>query len=203
MLASAKDSDSAAHWKTEDGHSNVKSSTILLLMRSLTMFAEGRTATSCAALREWLPPPAELLRIAEYEVVWLGLSVGGNHPALLCARLHGEWLGDWKVAAEVAEGLLGFERFNAFLRAEAYRLLGRAKAELGERAAACEAAAHAATEAVRGKYAWLEMLSLRDVLRWCDPGETERVRERLRSVVAHRLTATAEEVMEVLGEGVL
>ena len=48
------------------------------------------------------------------------------HPALLCARLHGERLGDWAAAAEVAEGVLATEAFNPVVRTEALRLLARA-----------------------------------------------------------------------------
>ena len=48
---------------------------------------------------------------------------------------------------EVAEGVLRIEAFNPLLRTEAWRLLGRARAELGERAAAWEGAV-----SVRGSY---------------------------------------------------
>ena len=84
-----------------------------------------------------LPPPAELLRVAEYECDWRGQTM--LHPAILCAQLYGERLGEWQVAVEVMEGLLQIEAFNPYLRCEAYRLLGRARAALGQRAAACEA----------------------------------------------------------------
>jgi len=132
----------------------------------------------------------------------LSAAEGAQKPALLCARLHGERLGDWKVAVEVAEGLLHMEQFHPLLRAEAYRLLGRAKAELGERAAACEAAECAAAEAARAKYVWLEMLSLRDLLKWSEVAEAAGVRERLRSV-AEQMVASSAELTEVFGEGVL
>ena len=46
------------------------------------------------------------------------------------------------------------------------------------------------------------MLSLRDLLRWCEAGAAEGVRSRL-SAAAGRMAATAEEVAELLGEGVL
>ena len=93
--------------------------------------AEAMAATdaSRAALRAWLPPPAELLRIAENECAWRAHACA-VHPALLCARLHGEWLGAWAAAAEVAEGVLATEAFNPVVRTEALRLLGRARAAI-------------------------------------------------------------------------
>lgn len=186
--------------KTEDGFRSWDLESFLLLARGLRALPEEDTDASRTALRAWLPPAAELLRIAEYEQAWLSVA-GGNHPALLCARLHGERLGDWSVVVEVAQGLLRFEHFNPMLRTEAHRLLGRALAELGQRAAACEAAERAVAEAAGAKYAWLEMLSLRDLLRWGEAGEAESVHSRLRGVVG-RLVASADELKGVLGEDV-
>ena len=171
-------------------------------MRGLWALVEEDTDASRAALRAWLPPPAELLRIAEYEVGWRHLSLGAQHPSLLCARLGGERLGDWAAAVEVAEGVLAIEAFNPLLRTEALRLLGRAHDALGAQAAACEAAERAVAEAAKAKYVWFEMLALADLLKWCAPGETEGVRSRLRSV-AERLAASKGELAWVLGEGVL
>ena len=143
-----------------------------------------------------------MLRITEYECAWRCHTIGANHPALLCARLHGERLGRWEDTAEVAEGVLRIEEFNPLLRTEAHRLLGRARAELGQRAAACEAAEQAVAEAAKARYVFLEVLSLRDLVRWCEAGAAEGVRSRLRAATG-RMTATAEEVAAVLGERVL
>ena len=120
----------------------------------------------------------------------------------MCARLHGERLGDWAVTVEVAEGVLRIEQFNPLLRTEALRLLGRAKAALGDRAAACEVAERAAAEAEGAKYVWLEMLALRDLLKWSEAGEAENVKVRLRAV-AGKTAASAKDLTGVLGEGVL
>ena len=98
--------------------------------------------------------------------------------------------------------MLAIEAFNPVLRTEALRLLGRAKAQAGDRAAAYEAAERAAAEAAGAGYVWFEMRSLGDALRWCAEGEAEGVRSRLRGVVG-RLAATEEELTGVLGEGVL
>jgi hypothetical protein len=130
------------------------------------------------ALQEWLPPPAELLRIAELECAWRANGGGSAHPALLCARLHGERLGGWEATAEVAEGVLRIEQFNPWLRTEACRLLGCAHAALGQRAVACESAERAVAEAAKARYAWLEMVSLADLLRWSEASEAEGVRAR-------------------------
>ena len=153
-----------------------------------------------AALREWLPPPAELLYIAEHETAWACFATGAVHPALLCARLHGERLGEWATTVEVAEGVLRVTPFNPIVRSEAYRLLGRARAALGQRAVACEAAESAATEAVNARYVWLEMLSLRDLLEWSEVEAAKGVRLRLGGVL-RRVAATHEELVGVLGEG--
>ena len=46
------------------------------------------------------------------------------------------------------------------------------------------------------------MLSLCDLLKWCEAGEADGVRARLRAMVS-RMTATREELAGVLGEDVL
>ena len=51
--------------------------------------------------------------------------------------------------------MLAIEAFNPLLRCEAYRLLGRARAELGQREKACEALEAAVAEAVKAKYVWV------------------------------------------------
>ena len=114
----------------------------------------------------------------------------------------GERLGEWEATIEVAEGVLRVEPFSPMVRTEACRLLGRAHHALGARAAACAAAEKAVAEAGLARYAWLQMLALRDLLAWGEPGETEAVRSRLRSVTG-RLAASQEELAGVLGEGVL
>ena len=191
-----------ASWKTADGHLYSTFDTFMLVVRGLHSLLEEDTDASRDMLREWLPPPAELLRIAEYECAWRAHAFGATHPALLCARLHGERLGGWEVATEVAEGLLAIEAFHPLLRTETLRLLSRAKAEVGDRVSACEAAERAAAQAAGAGYAWLEMRSLDDTLRWCGEAEVEDVRSRLHSVV-RRLAATEEELEGVVGEGVL
>ena len=188
-------------WKTEEGYCHATIESWMLAVSGLKALVDEDTDSSRATLRAWLPLPAELLRITEYETVWLVAS-GASHPALVCARLHGERLGNWAITAQVAQGVLSIEEFNPLLRTEAHRLLGRAKAELGECAAACTAAERAAAEAAGAKYVWLEMLSLCDLLKWCEAGEADGVRARLRAVVS-RMTATREELAGVLGEDVL
>ena len=113
-----------------------------------------------------------------------GLTAGSCHPALIFARLHGERLGDWATTAEVAEGVLRIEGFNALFRAEAFRLLGCAQAALGRSGEACQAAESAAAEAAKARYVWIEMLSLRDALRWCEVDAVEHIRSRLRDAVS-------------------
>ena len=186
-------------WKTEDGHRHSCLDTWLLVVRGLLALLEENTDASRATLQGWLPPPAELLRIAEYECMWRAHNLGANHPALLCARLYGERLASWDVAAEVAEGVLAIEEFQPLLRIEAFRLLGRARSELGDRAAACDAAERACVEAVRAKYVWLEMRSLNDLLQWCtESDEAESVQLRLQEVVG-RMAVSKEELAGVLG----
>ena len=186
-------------WKSEDGHCHTTLDTWLLVVRGLTALVEEDTESSRAILREWLPPPDELLRISEYECAWRAKPLGAADPALLCARLHGERLGTWATAAEVAEGVLTIEQFNPLLRTEAYRLLGRARHALGEIPAAAAAAECAAAEAAGARYLWLEMLALRDQLLWCEAGAAEGVQSRLSALVG-RAAASAEEVAAVLGE---
>ena len=98
-----------------------------------------------AALRAWLPPAAELVRICqdENECAWRANNLGG---ALLCAKLHGDRLGDWAAAAEVCEGLLaitgehGIEQSDQVVYVEVCKLLEVAEAELESEAAAARVA---------------------------------------------------------------
>ena len=197
-------------WKTDEGYCSLTLDTAMHQIRGLAALAEEDTDVTRAALRAWLPPTAELLRITNYEVGLLSAPAGPSHPALLCSRLHGERLGNWKVAEEVAEGVLRIEQFNPLLRIEALRLLGRAKAELGERAAACQAVERAVAEAVGAKYMWLEMLSLHDLLKWSEAGAVEGVVVQWRAlrwarlrVVVSRMSASVEELAAVLGDDVM
>ena len=57
-------------------------------------------------------------------------------------------------------------------------------------------------EALKAKYIWLEMMGLRDLLSWCEAGEADGVRSRLRAV-ARRLAASNEKLISVLGESML
>lgn len=106
-------------WVSEDGHRSNTLDTLLLFVRGLTALVEEDDDASRAALAEWLPPAARLLQIAEYECKWRLDASGSCHPALLLARLHGERLSHWALAAEVAEGVLRIEEFNPILRTEA------------------------------------------------------------------------------------
>ena len=51
-----------------------------------------------------------------------------------------------------------------------------------------------AAEAAGARYVWLELQSLRDLLRWGEADAAEGVRARLRGV-AGRVVASAEEVV--------
>lgn len=188
-------------WKSDDGHCHSTLDTYWLVVRGVMALLEEDTEESRAALRAWLPPAAELLRVAEYEANWRAGAFGAQHPALLCARLQGERFGDWAVAAELAEGVLAIESFQPLLRIEAQRLLGCARYALGERQAACTAAEEARAEVVGAKYVWLEMKALRDLLLWCEEGEAKGVRSRLREVAGRTAESSAGELARVLGEG--
>ena len=189
-------------WKTDEGYRAFGLDADMLIIRSLMALLEQDTDASRSAIREWLPSSAELLHVAEFATIYMAYLMGASHPALLCSRLYGERLGNWNVTAEVMEGILRIEQFNPILRTEAHRLLGRAKAELGDSAAACEAAELAVAEAAGAKYLWLEMLSLRDLLKWSDADKEAGVRARLHAVIG-RMSASAEELAALLGEGVL
>lgn len=190
-------------WKTDDGHVHSTFATFEhILVRGLKALLEDDTDASRAALQAWLPPAAELLRITEYECIWRMAAFGPQNPALLCARLHGERLGAWAVAVEIAEGVLRLEAFQPLVRTEALRLLGRAQAALGNTSEACTAAERAASEAASAKYVWYEMLALHDLLQWSAAGAREGVRSRLRAVVG-RIDASTEELAGVIGLGAL
>ena len=86
--------------KTDDGHSYWTSEAYHLGCRCLRALLEEPTDASRAALQEWLPPAAELLRITEHEKYWLASPLGQGHPALLCALLHGARLGEYVHASQ-------------------------------------------------------------------------------------------------------
>ena len=197
---------SFGNWRTEDGRSAMSHDSWLLSLRAVAELLKGATASppdspsstagstqsrrSSASLREWLPSPAELLRIVEYESVQ---TTGQNHPALICGRLYGERLNDWDTAIVLAEGALAIEQFHPLLRIEAHRLLGRAHAAQGRASMARKAAERAADEAADARYAWLEAMSLGDALKWCGASEAQDIRKRLRGVAA-RLSASLKEL---------
>ena len=185
-------------WNTDEGYCFMTlDSSLTLMPRCLMALLETDTDESRRGLRVWLPPAAELMRIAEFEVGWMALS--SCHPSLLCAQLHGERLGDWTATEQVATGVLKVELFNPMLRTQASRLLGRAHMELGRRSDACDAAGCAAAEAAKAKYVWLEYICWRDMLRWCEEGEAALARSRLQEVEG-RMLASREELVSLLGE---
>ena len=78
------------------------------------------------------------------------------------------------------------------------RLLAQARAALGKRSAACEAAERALSEAAAARYVWLEMLSLCDLLGWCEASEADAARSRL-AAVKERVAASEQELAGVGG----
>ena len=59
-------------WKTDEGYCYMMQDSMLrLLPRCVMALLEKDTEESRAALRAWLPPAAELMRIAEHELAWL------------------------------------------------------------------------------------------------------------------------------------
>jgi len=180
---------------TPSGYFLASHATMLLQARAIVALLEPRVDE--AALRSWLPPVEQLIHLAKFEAGWdmMGL-VGGSHPSLACAALFGR-LGDWAAAAAVAEGVLAVA-LNPFVRVEALRLLGKSRAATGERAAACEAAERAVTEAAGAQYVWMEFRALRDLQTWCELPAAEAVRARLEEV-AGRMVATPAELSAAFG----
>ena len=90
-------------------------------MRGLAAYLEA--SPDDFALRAWLPTTIVLKSYAEI-FYYESLPFGAGHPALLCATLHGERLGDWEVGIEVAEALLAKSR-NPINRVAAHQLRSR------------------------------------------------------------------------------
>ena len=86
-------------WRTEDGHRCSEFHELLLPGRALAALLEEDTAASRDALREWLPPPNELVRTAQLSTLFEGMAMGAAHPSLACARLHATRLAAWDAAA--------------------------------------------------------------------------------------------------------
>ena len=127
-------------------------------MRGLAAYLEA--SPDDFALRAWLPTTIVLKSFADL-FYYESLPFGAGHPALLCATLHGERLGDWEVGIEVSDHLLA-RSHNPLNRVAAHRLRGRCLRKTRERwtapqrkdeAARAEAAAR--EEAKRAGYALL------------------------------------------------
>ena len=86
-------------WRTENGHRCSEFHELLLTGRALAALLEEDTAASRDALREWLPPPNELVRTARFSALFEGTAMGAAHPSLACARLHATRLAAWDAAA--------------------------------------------------------------------------------------------------------
>ena len=194
--------DGYGAWRSERGERYASMEAYELMLRAMQALPEEQdTDEKRAALRAWLPPPSALLSMAELECTWR--AEASAHPVLLAALLYGERLGEWSITAEVVAAVLRFEPFAPLLRTEAFRLLGRAHAALGDRAAACEHAESAAYEAAKAGYRWLEMLALRDLcLAWDEGSDKAAAATRLRGVVAQLVTAP-DELAVVLGKELL
>ncbi len=89
---------------------------------------------------------------------------GGGHPALLCAALYAR-IAEWEAAAAITEGFvaLGELGAQAAARIEAWRLLAKCRASLGDSAAAKAALESGAAEARAPGYVWLEACCLREL----------------------------------------
>ena len=87
-------------------------------------------------LRTWLPKADDLIYIAEHEFGYAGVWFSGAaHPSLLCSTLYAR-IGEWEVAATVAEGILAIPPVDMgpYVRIEALRLLARCHGTAGNRA---------------------------------------------------------------------
>jgi len=186
-------------WRTESGYRHGSMQSLSYVLRGLVALAEPNTEESRAALVKWLPAPVELTRIAVYDCAFRGHSFGSSHPSLICARLYGEILGYWDTTLQVINSVLQVESHNALLRTEAYRLAGTAYDMIGNRKAAYNAAQNALKEAARARYAWLEMLAIREMLRYCDAQDSVSIRSQL-AAVDERISATKQEVQACLGD---
>ena len=106
-------------------------------------------------------------------------------------------------AAEVATGVLQIPciAFNALVRIEAHRLLGRSHASNGRTRAALEAGERAVAVAAEVEFVWMELLATLDMLCWAQASgdasmmaeEAAAYRTRLAEVV-RRVQATPDEL---------
>jgi hypothetical protein len=202
-------------WVSEEGKRHSTKASVLLMRRACEALAHEDTEASRSALRAWLPAPSELVHIVDTEVYFYRQTAG--HPALLCALLQGERLDAWDAASQVSSRVLQVEEYNVAIRHQALCLLGRAHAACGRRNEACRAATQAADDAARARFPWLEMLAVRDLLRYqqdkgpygsgggsveCEmKGEAAGVWPRLVRVT-RSLAASPQELAGVLGEEV-
>lgn len=189
-------------WTAESGHCHTTWRTWYRMLRGIMVLIGEDTVQQREDLRTWIPQVEELVHLTEHELAFRGHGFGIGHPALLFARLHGERLDNWNVAIEVCSAVLEIEEFQPFLRTEACRLLGLAHAKLGHRHEACDAAERALIEARKGRYMWLQVRSLHDLLQWCDPTASAEVASRLAAEEA-QLSAPQTEVRKILRMGQL
>jgi len=160
-------------WEGPDGYMYMKTETWALQTRALSILADESDVDN-DDLRTWLPQPDELIYIAVHEMGWTAVNYGAAHPALLCATLYATYLNAWDDTASVAEGVLaiapegngvGFG-MHPLARIEAWRLLACCHGARGNSAGACKALECAVSESQSVGYLWMEVESLRDMLRW-------------------------------------
>ena len=96
-------------------------------------------------------------------------------------------------AERLPAALLGSVAVVATMAGPAAAAAVAALSAAGAAAAAAVATAGKAAEAGTAKYVWLELLSLRDVLRWCEVSRAEGVQARL-AASAGRVAASAVEL---------
>ena len=153
----------------ETGQCWQRKQTLLVHWRALGVIVEEKGAQSDPSeLRAWLPSVEELIYTAEHECIFARTYCGAAHPALTCATLYADRLGEYSTAVAVVEGLLAIPpaAMHAAARIEALRLLAKCTGAQGDAAAALDALERGVTEAQATGHVWYHACCLRDMLAW-------------------------------------
>ena len=120
------------------------------------------TASTAPSSFDWLPPPEDLILLAEAERAWDVYMVGAQHPALACGLVYAR-LGMWSQARTLSDGLLRLLK-QPVTRFEAACLRARCAAADGESAADVTTWMRAAVdEAAAAGYLFLELIAKREL----------------------------------------
>ena len=154
-----------------------------LQVRALAAIISERDDTD--QIRKWLPTVAQLAFIAEHEIFLKTCQHGGAHPSLLCAALYAR-IGEIDTAIAIAEALIAMPQIDCdpLVRIEGWRLIARCQGARHLPDVAREALEKAVAECKAVQYAYIEVLTLREMLPYVadDVVTSQAIHQRIEAI---------------------